>query len=387
MAASFIGAVSTPQTYQGFVGRRARIANDFDATKTQCMVLSAHPASERWTRIKVAVQNFQMGLPDIGTGAAQSEKITIQYNGSILGPFTWGGSTTGTIADVTAGFSDWLDVDVTAGDVPIFRRYFTNSAGILYNHQHASTTYGEDFRWAASGLADQTGTTGAISGGTQMAGYTAPPLAIIAETKNASVLIIGDSITYGENDGGEPDFELGGGKVGLIARSMGNVPFLNIATPGQQAFDWLSNPNTRGQLHPLGSQAIIELGGNDFNNSRTPASVVSNLQLISAALGARYKSLCTICPGTTSPSNSFVLSPGDQVKRWGTSNATLNDTIRAGIVGFNNFYEVADQLEGSRNFGYWKAANPQITDDGLHPNSVGYALVASSGAIVPLSYP
>ena len=104
-------------------------------------------------------------------------------------------------------------------------------------------------------------------------------------TKNASVIIVGDLIAAGQGDTEDLSKTATGfdGKVGVIARSLGNVPFLNLAVSGENAYTWSTDATARNIIIQKGSHLISELGLSDvINHGRTVYQTIAALQSVYA---------------------------------------------------------------------------------------------------------
>lgn len=375
--------------YEGFVASRARLVTFSNTTPKQIMSRSAHFATGTLTSIKLAFSNFLANAAgDTGIGAATTITASIEYPSGTVTQILFSGSASASIPDIGVVISDYVSVAIPNGSLFWVRSFITNATGLIYN-QWQNTFLGEQQKWAASGLTDQTMSGASLSGGSNLNG-SYPPLAIIGRTTNASVLIIGDSRASGFTSDTEDSSASNTGfnaKVGNIARSMGSTPFCNISCGGEDAHTFIANsPNTRAKMLPFGSQVILAYGINDLSGGQTPAQIVANNQIIWAAASAPKKSVITIEPHSTS-TDSFATTT-NQTDIVGTARKTYNGLVRAGIAGGTSFYEVADVMESARDSGLWVVSpTPPYSGDGLHANAAGYLLLQNSGAVSPLSYP
>lgn len=344
------------------------------------MSRSQHFATEALTSIKLVLPNFYTALPDAGVGAAATVTASIEYpSGTIHKQITFNtGAPSVSIPNISTAFSDYMTVSIPNGATFWVRVYYTNPNGIVYQSEQMLGA-SEQFAAAVSGLADQTMTGAAISGGTSQT-WVLPPLAIIGRTVNRSVLVIGDSrTTYNGNN-----------SIGIIAPSLNNanVPFVCIAYFSARAYQWLAHATARDVLLPYGSQVINALGINDLFDAQTPAQLVASLQSINAATGAKYKYNTTLQPYTSDPGTpaAAYTTLGQQSVVAITS--AFNDLVRAGFAGQSGFYEIADTSTSAHNSNKWIVTpTPPYTGDGLHPNNAGIALITNSGVIIPAPYP
>lgn len=377
---------SSAPLYEGAVASRARSVGTADTTNKYLMARSAHVASEALTSIRVVFSNFYPFGVDTGLGASADITASIEYPANTFTQLTFSTSTTGTIPNIATLFSDFATVNIPSGDTFWVRTFWHNTAGTLYN-QFQNTFLGEAVRLSATSIADQT-MSGTI---TNSGSYSHPPIAILGTTNRASVVIVGDSISAGVGDTEDSSNSATGfnGKIGMVARSLGNIPFINLGCNGQIAGAWAASSPARLPLITKGSHMICEMGINDFLGAGTSGGVLSDIQAIFALCRAgqkRYQT--TINPFPTS-SDSWVTLGNQTVSAGQDAQRTaFNDLIRAGSAGGNGYYEVADVLESSRNSGKWGVTpTPPYTGDGVHPNTAGYAKVQASGAISGITWP
>jgi lysophospholipase L1-like esterase len=367
-------------------------------TAAQQMCISAHVASETLTSVKLIFQNFKPAnfTGDVGNGSAATITAAIEYNGSIDAQVTFSGATSGTIPNGTTLASDYitLPTPIPSGASYFVRKYQTNPNGVYYNNWAASSL-GEACNTAASGLTDQTMNTGSLTGGTAQSSYSAPPMAIVGYTVHPSVLIIGDSKTEGTGDGVSDPACNFCGKIGNVAMSMGNTPFVSIALGSAYAGTWLSWATGRDTLLPYGSQVIMALGINDIDAGTTDALLISYSQAILSAASAPKKYIATVEPHTNSTDGWLTLVNQTNQACYGTPpcpspdiRVQFNTSIRAGISGITGYYDVASAVESGFNSTLWVVSpSPPYTVDGIHEKPAGYNLIANSGVIVPTSYP
>ena len=388
--------------YEGIVSSRCRMMGTTSTSLHQIMCRSAHIASENLTSIRMCFGNFWnvisfggIGQADAGLGAATTITASIEYPAGTFIQLTFNnGNVSWTIPNAGVLFSDWAGVAIPAGATYWIRKFTTNSAGIAYlPWQNTYSGFGEAFNVAASGLTDQT------MGGTitNTIGWSAPPLAILGITNNPSVIIVGDSIAAGYGDTEDSSSTATGfnGKIGVVARSLGNIPFVNIAVSGEQAVNWLADGTARNQIIRKGSHMICELGTNDIANGQTSAQLITSLQGIFALARPGQKIYQTTItpsdsdPGT--PSAAFTTLTQQTPNNNPSVTVTFNTAIRSGSSGLtalNGYYEVDNVFESSTNSRKWLVTgSPPYTADGIHPNLAGYLLVPAAGVISPVAWP
>jgi len=370
--------------YEGLVASRPRMLTARDMTNKQAMSRYAVFASEALTSIKVVFSNFDLSTgTDSGVGAPNVGTASIEYPAGTFTALRSSGSTALTTPDGGLLFCDYLTVSIPAGATFWIRQYVTNTNGIVHLDK-ANATLGEATTLGVSGVADQTlGGTVTSSGA-----LTLPPIAIIGQTANPSVVVTGDSIGYGTGSNGDPNgtaFNQYGN--GLITPSLGSVPFLNLSWPSQTAQNWITKSPARKLLVLFGSHLIQQLSTNDLINGRSQASIVADLQAIYALTRAGQKVLQTTATPYSSSTDGWMTT-GNQTAIGQAARATFNDSVRAGIAGTTGFRDIASVLETSQNSDIFKASPaPPYTGDGLHLSQAGYDLVTSSGIISPITYP
>lgn len=373
-----------PAPYEGLVASRPRMLTARDTTNKQAMSRYAVFASEALTSIKVVFSNFDLSTgTDSGVGAANVGTASIEYPAGTFTALRSGGSTALTTPDGGLLFCDYLSVNIPAGATFWIRQYITNTNGIVYLDR-VNATLGDAATFGVSGVADQTlGGTVSSSGS-----VVVPPIAIIGQTINASVIVVGDSIGFGTDSNGDPNgvtFNSYGN--GLITPSLGSVPFLNLSWPSQTAQNWISKSPARKLLVPYGSHLIQQLSTNDIIAARSQAAIVTDLQAIYALARVGQKVFQTTSTPHATSSDAFATT-GNQTALELAARTTFNNAVRAIISGSTGYFDTASALETAQNSDIWKASPaPPYTNDGLHPVQAGYDLVKNSGVIGPITYP
>lgn len=372
-------------SYEGSIASRARITRGVqnDTTNKWLMTRSAHIAAENISALKAVFSNFSTdgGGADFGMGASTTIKASVEYPAGTFTQILFSGSSSGTISNINILFADYVTVSIPIGATFWIRSLVNNSAGIFYNNWQ-NTFLGEASILSATSLTDQT-MSGTI---TNSNAVSWPPIAILGITSNPSVVIVGDSVAVGAPGGVDTEDSSSSAtgynaKVGLVARSLGNIPFLSIAAGGQTANGWSTNSPARAPLITKGSHIICEMGVNDLAGAGTAASLITNLQAIFAlAASFQKKYQCTIIPRSTS-SDSFATLV-NQTSVNAAERISFNNTVRGIPAWLTGYFETADVLESGRDSGKWVVSpSPPYTPDGVHPHPSGYALVAASGAI------
>jgi GDSL-like Lipase/Acylhydrolase family len=365
--------------------------------QTQCR--SAVIATENLSSFRVAFAGFYNGaniggpISDTGLGAATAITASIEYPAGTFTRLKFSASANGPIPDIGVLFSDNVNVNIPAGSTYWIPNLRTNPNGILFNAGEQNTFLGEACEVAASGLTDKTMVGGIVDSG---AGFSVPPLAVLGMTTNPSVIIIGDSIAAGFHDTEASGSSATGfnGKIGVIARSLGNTPFLNLAVNGENAYTWSADATGRNQLIQKGSHLISELGFSDvINHGKTVAQTETALQSVYALARAGQKIYQTTWTPDASDSGSpspVFTTLNQQTALNNAARTTFNTDARAILANTLGTIDVASVLESSLNSGKWVVTpSPSYVFDnpGVHPNPAGYWLVQNAGIFPALTYP
>jgi hypothetical protein len=340
-------------------------------TNKQIMTRSRHVCLTGLNALQLVFTNWISQESSIGASATIT--AAIEYPVGTFTQVLFSGAAQGAIADQSYVVSDSCAVSIPLGATFYVRNYYTNTAGITYNANGCNTSLGESCTFAASGVVDQTmgGTVANTSG---RIGYG--PAAIIGQTRNPSFLILGDSRAYGVNDAATG----ADSSVGEITRSIADAyAYSNMSSSGAAAYI-LAAAGSAAKTAMLGayfSHVISNFGVNDLT-SRTAAQTITNLQLIKALYPSKPFYQCTVAPKTT---GAWTLADGsDQtVTAIEAQRVAMNTTLRNGAHGLTGYFEVADQVESSRDSGKWIA--PGYTTDGLHETATANGVIKTSGAV------
>lgn len=378
--------------YEGLVASRVRLlTNSSSPGNFQTQSRSAHIATENLSSVKIVFGAFfntgpPSGTPDTGIGAAVTITASVEYPAGTFAQVKFSGSSTGTIPDAGVLFSDYAPVSIPSGATFWVRNFRTSTGGIFFNPWQNSFL-GEATEVAASGLTDKTMSGTIVDSGN---GWSVPPLAILGMTNNPSVIIIGDSITRGLADTEDSSNTATGfnGKVGIIARSLGNVPFLNLAVDGDCAFTWSTNALARTQLLQKGSHLMSGLGLSDvLNHAKTAAQTETALQAVYALVRSGQKRYQTTWTPHSSSTDAWA-SLGNQTAINNIDRATFNTDARAILSNTLGTIDVASSLESSLNSGLWLVSpSPPYTGDGVHPNTAGNILVQNAALLPAITWP
>lgn len=379
--------------YLGLVASRARplIQGVFGGSSATAMSRSAHVSTDNITALKIVMGNFNCGNPDatISSGG-QTITASVEYPSGTFTQIKFGGIAQGSIASLGLTTSDSTAVSIPNGTL-FWIRLFVGGGPGWNNFQNSFL--GEVISLVNGAQSDLT-MGGAI---TNTNSASMPPLAIIGMTTKPSVTIVGDSIGFGLGDVEDSSASATGfdAKVGIVARSLGSVPFVNIAVTGMLAQTWVGNSSGKKLLLGNSSHLITQLGRNDLSSSRTTAQITSDLQSIWAlakAVNANTKLFqSTITPLTTDPGTpaaAWTTLGQQSLVASSAERDTFNAAVRAVLAQSNGSYDLTQPLETATTNGKWVVTpTPPYTSDGTHPTVAGYALVAAAGLIPTPAYP
>lgn len=250
------------------------------------------------------------------------------------------------------------------------------------------------------GLPNTTGITdGAIAGNSVMSGTINPsisgnthgPFAImgtIAAANARSWALLGDSVMWGAND----DAGKGAaGGAGAFARALDPLyPWVNfargsgLATYFDNSFTRLTTLRNAMEAYGGITDVMSNYGINDLKTGSTVTEVKAAITAIFGQFAGKRTYQLTLGPRTTSATNDWTVTPGDQVPRtdghW-PDMPTFNGDVRAVLSGATGYVEAGDLCQSSRDSGYWAAHSPSWTADGTHLSTPGAAGVAALLAI------
>jgi hypothetical protein len=377
-------------SYEGLVATRLHLPQNSTTSNHWLMARSNHVATDTISSLKVAFANFyiqQNDMFEFGNGGIATVTASIEYPAGTFTQLLFTGSASGIIPAVsTSGatsevgvlISDAATVSIPNGATFWVRHYFTNPNGIIHSTGQ-DTANGELLDFGATPAGGQDKTMGGTIVDAGSHGYSAQPVAIIANTTKAGVIAIGDSICYGFADATATATDWA---RGIICRGIPTtIPSLNLASYGSFAQSFLSVAPGRATLFPYCSHAVFEHGFNDLLNNtghtpQTAAATIGYQQTLAAAFPARVrKLLTTITPFTT---GSWSTLGGQTIGPNDAARVTYNGLVRANATaGFSDYLEMADTLESARDSGKWVVTpTPPYTGDGIHPNSGGNAIAA-----------
>lgn len=348
------GGSAFSKYYLGQVAGQTKVPNKLLTTNQQTMTRGRHISRDTITSLRLAYPNFIVDntlLTEVGPGDVSTVTAAIEYPiGTTCTQVTWGGQTSHTIANGAMGsLSDEIFVDIPIDTPFMIRTYYTNSIGIITDNRINIADNSQSFRFATSGLSDQTMTPGATTGGTSSPNYLYKPLVIAGRTKKPSILILGDSRQEGNS--ASEGFTGTSDDIGEIARTIGPYfAYANLGKGSDGVVKFIASYAGRRSLGSYFSHIICGYGYNDVRGlSQTPADTFTNLQTLRNLFPTCEFFQTTIAPRSTS--SDFYTTNG------GTGGAdanisTLNNLIRAGGLG-QGYFELADFFETARDSGLW----------------------------------
>lgn len=379
---------------------------------TGCGICTANSTTNKWANSRTPHMfredqtSFQIVLPAwywarTGTKVETSVIGSITYTASIeypAGTFTqvkFSGANSGVATGAANLVSDPINLAIPKDTRFWVRSYAVATHSIVFAQATVSTNW--QTADAANGAALEYGTTSAITdktmGGTitpNLATNDAPitlPLAIIAQTRKPSILIVSDS-----KDAGFGDTFDANGFMGYMTKVLGlSYGFINAGSPGDTISEFLASGAKRTALQQYCSHVVFGTAINSLRSgtgqNKTAAAVLAEQQTAFALFAGKKIFTKTTEPSATS-SNSFTTTANQTLNSNAVEIAAFNDAIRAGVPGAQGYFEIADQIESARNSGKWKVdgTNFKYTADGLHPSVFAHALIAASGAIDPARF-
>lgn len=389
------GSGPLKNSYVGQVTTRCKTPNFKTTSNKSFMCEILVQAHERMTWFQVRLPGFMVATTTsnpTGTGQETANGGTISYRASLIKAdgtvykTTFGGSTTGVCAD-----GSFLDSDKTPITVPVERGEFLkmrfwgqSGTGFVFTSHSGLTNVaavGDVMNVHATAAPDLTG-GGAITNNVAST-CMFYPLGIYSDTTQPSLLFIGDSRVAGQADTMDST-----GHIGELARCLGHrFAYTSCATPSDRAQWFITNSTNRIQLADRHSLAVIQLGINDGNNSRTSAQMLADTATLRAALKARNPNIkifqCTLPPWATATSDAYATTGGQTIPAWSAAQRVpYNNALRGGrLANLDGFIDIADAVESARDSTFW--AVPGITADGGHETQLGYLAIARSGVLTP----
>ena len=380
--------------YLGQVATNCTIPSSRSTTNKQANARTVHIARDTISSLKIELCNWCWLRSGVGPETAGGGNIT--YSASIeypAGTFTqvlWSGAATKVVASNAVALSDAVNVNIPNGTTFWVRTYANAVTAIVFTegntgYEQRNLAGGEAYEYAASGITDKT------MGGTivDVGAAAAPifrPTAIVAQTRNPSVLILGDSRDWGFTDTHDSS-----GDLGDIARSIGPAyGYINAACAGDTLSAFITAHTQRAALQQYVSHVVfgdpinaLRSGGSGQNQSA--ATTLGQLQTILGYFPTkRCLTTTTGGPNTTS-TDSWATVANQTINANNAEIAAYNTAIRAGVANSVGYFDIMSAVESSSASGKWWVTGvaSATTTDGLHSTQAGYLRIKNSGAIDP----
>jgi len=391
LASTGLGGNSDP--YLGVVANRCSVPNQFNATLRQGMARSKHYATDNIKALALVYVNAWVRrtggtVGEVNTGAPATFTAAIEYpSGTIAAVVTFGGATSGTVADGGTLQSDSVPVSIPIGAAFFVRTWMSCAAGLPHYYGGGLATAtgvnpaGESFVFSTTTTPDTTQTPGNFSN--QSANYFYRPAAIIGMTTKPSFMLCGDSrLGNGVLNDTITD---GYGLVGEIEKTLGlTYGTINAGCGGERVQNVASTGYTvRGSLIKYVSHGVVSYGINDICNfdaagARSAAQVQSDITTFISRFGGKPVYVATLSPVSTS-TDSWATTGNQTTHANNAVRVAHNAWVRSIVPPVAGYFEVADATESARDSGIWKA--PSYTADGTHGNSTGTTAVKQYGGV------
>jgi hypothetical protein len=368
--------LSHPVSYLGVVATRGTVPTNFTNTFTTWMTRSAHFSRDTITSLKIIVPNFYVDVPgstfvELGTGATTTVTASIEYPQGTFTQIKFSGSASGS---VTSG--SYLVSDATAIAIPNntqfwVRMYMTNPNGQVYD--------GSGFQGNAA-IGDACNTfdgdktlSGTVS--SQFPGYMTAPLAIIAQTLQPSVELIGTSRMAGLKD----VYTANNGDLGIAARSIGpSFGYIQAGIPSDTVPNFIASHTNRVALSQYVSHVIAE--GPTNNAAGTSNGQLQQYWGFFPPNGNQVFAI-TCDPETTS-SDSWATSGNQTVSvNYSTVNAFMN-TLPLPIL---RSFDITTVTATANKWNVDGTAN-KWTADGIHESQFTNLQIQASGVILASAF-
>jgi len=372
-----------PAAYEGFVATGCQLGNGLASTHRYFNSRKRHHARSRIQRPKIILPNVYHRGSDgvaVGPGGSVTYTASIEYKGQFY-QATFGGQVSAVVPDAGYVISDEiLNVDIKRGDTFFVRVFGNTPSGFVYfsdasgqGFARANGDGGEALAYSTTVLSDLTmgGTVTSTDGLNIFA-----PIGIVAQTREPSVLLVGDSVGAGLMDNvfdGSTDFG--------IARVVGPYfGYSNCCVNSDTMARMSANSALRVALSAYASHVLLQHGTNDLGGSLTlsqiKAAAVSSRNLFSGLTAIQV----TTAPRTTS-TDAWATGANQTTVASETVRTQWNDFKRRVSPDFDSVFDLADPFETDAsgamvsvlNGGRWKS--PGMTIDGIHPNAAAYRML------------
>lgn len=364
--ASYMGNIATHCSVPSFItnGGGAIITNS----------RSNHIACDDITVMMIAIPNWYAASGgEFAAGAAATCTAAVEYPVGTIQQITFAGVAAGTVADGGTLISDAAVITIPKGAMFFIRIWRSCSAGIMAADVTGGNTDGYEF--GGAGTADKT-----LSGSIAINGsdfFT--PAAIIANTRVASALLIGDSKMLGLNDQTNQQQN----DIGEGARGLGKacIPYINLGASSDLAGFTFTR---RAALQQYCTHVLCNYGINNLAAGNTLLQLLSNLAITYAYFPTKPIFQFTLAPYTpaSAGSSNWTSFAGQSTAAFESIRKAFNTQARTtGITGTAGVIDVAQFVETGTgggtnpvaNGGAWMYDGTTIgayTSDGIHESPI-----------------
>ncbi|WP_354258090.1 hypothetical protein [Bradyrhizobium sp. F1.13.3] len=271
-------------------------------------------------------------------------------------------------------------ITIVDGDKFYVRGFIVNAAGIVFQNGVVGNTnvpgnfaFGDVFDAAVSGLSDNT-LGGAYTASSGITRYS--PMIIAARTRKPSILVIGDSKGYGENDTGDTS-----GDIGEVQRWI-SPSFANAcwAIRGRDASQFNANSAIQASMASFFTHLINEDGINGFIHGRSAAQIAIDTDTLAARFPTLKKLLVTILPAPTS-TDSYATLVNQTPPSYEAGRVTENTRRRGVPSPWLGCFDSASAVESSPNSGLVAAGLGYYTTSSVHPKQAGYLAIKATNEV------
>lgn len=196
---------------------------------------------------------------------------------------------------------------------------------------------------------------------------------IYTKDSRPSVVVVGDSITWGQGDQGNPWTS--------VAATIANIPVLQFGSPGEGLSSWqLSSDESNLRLsylrtNPRRKSVLIALGVNDINNTNVTAKqMIGRATEVAMLMRTIYESVGIATAVPRVDTNAGVQTP---VAITEPKRSQYNAWIRSRPAIFDFVFDMAKAVEDPLTGNTWTAG---LNIDAVHPSPAGHAAIGAAFA-------
>ncbi len=357
--------------YDGIAATRGTEPSNLSAF-VHLNVRSGHFARNDITQLKILVPNWYN--TELAPGAAMSIAASVEYPPGVYTQLLFSASATGTIPDGTHLYSDYLTISIPNYAKFWIRMFLQNAAGVPVLAAAGAPRPYIDNEFMGDAMEDSA-SDHTMSGNIPNSILSQYHPTVIAPITAPAVLILGDSIALGVRD--ESDIS---GDEGIIARTVGPLfGYLNCGQDADTAANFVAAHTQRLVALDNCSYVFVQYGRNDiYIAGDSKATVEANLSTIYGLCSTKPVKQLTYVPDTDS-SDGWVTTMNQSIGNAGkeTIRSGINSDLTTMMFGPpEGFSDTGAVLTTATNL--WV---PNDTDDGIHPDHMGYLAAQTSGAI------